>query len=60
MSNGTNCENCMYYIYDEEFDCYECQVYLDEDELARFLGASIYHCPHFKFNDEYKIVRKQI
>ena len=24
------CENCAYYDYDEEYECYECGVNLDE------------------------------
>lgn len=60
MSGKTNCESCLNYIYDEEYDCYECNVYLDEDEMGKFLGNSFYHCSHFQYNDEYKIVRKQM
>lgn len=57
---GTNCEYCMNYIFDDECNCYICDVNLDEDEMVRFLGDSYYNCPHFQFNDEYKIVRKQM
>jgi hypothetical protein len=46
-------------VYDEEYDCYVCQVNLDEDDMGRFLSNTAFHCPHFQFNDEYKIVRKQ-
>ena len=60
MSVSTNCESCMNYMYDEDYDCYVCQVNLDEDDLGRFLSNSVMLCPHFQFNDEYKIVRKQI
>jgi len=60
LESKTNCESCLNYIYDEECDSYECQVYLDEDEIGKFLGDSYYNCPHFQFNDEYKIVRKQM
>lgn len=55
-----NCECCLNYVYDEEYEYYECQVYLDEDEMVRFLEDSFHNCPYFQINDEYKIVRKQI
>lgn len=61
MSNY--CENCSNYTYDDESDCYICNMPLDEDEMARFIsspqGAGGYTCPYFDFYDEYKIVRKQ-
>lgn len=60
MKQGTNCESCMHYVFDEEYDCYVCQVNLDEDDMGRFLSNTVMNCPHFQFNDEYKIVRKQI
>jgi hypothetical protein len=59
MSGADNCENCNYFVYDEEYDNYVCTVNLDEDDLERFMSYSTFHCPHFQFQDEYKIVRKQ-
>ena len=47
-------------LYDEEYEEYECQVYLDEDELARFLTSDYKCCPYYQGGDEYKIVRKQM
>ena len=38
----------------------ECQVNLDEDDLARMLSGSSDSCPYFQMDDEYKIVRKQM
>ena len=35
MAGQTNCESCANYIYDEESDCYCCEVDLDEDEMYR-------------------------
>ena len=55
-----NCESCFNYCYDEEYDCYECQMSLDEDEMVRFLQDTFDNCPYFQMNDEYKIVRKQM
>lgn len=60
MKEPVNCENCINYTYDDELDCYVCLVNLDEDDMVRFLSSSVMNCPHFQFNDEYKIVRKQI
>ena len=55
-----NCESCVFYDYDEEYDCYECGVNLDQDELARFLSGHTNSCPYYRFYDEYKSVHKQI
>ena len=49
-----------YYWIDEEDGTGECQVNLDEDDLARMLSGSADSCPYFQMYDEYKIVRKQI
>lgn len=55
----TACENCSNYSYDEEMDCYYCEVNLDEDEMARFMSSQEFACPYFRFDDEYGVVRKQ-
>lgn len=60
MSNQTSCEYCSNYIYDEDYEYYECQVNMDEDDLARLMMGSRDGCPYFQFNDEYRIVRKQM
>ena len=56
----TTCETCMYFEYDDEFECYVCQMNLDEDEMFRFMQNTFDNCPYYKFGDEYTIVRKQI
>ena len=48
MSAKTNCDYCINYIYDEETECYECAVSLDEDEMDRFLSHSFRECPYFQ------------
>ncbi len=53
------CENCAYYDYDEEYDCYVCNANLDEDDLCRFMQGSNTECPYYTPYDEYKVVRKQ-
>lgn len=55
-----NCESCMYYEYDEDYECYMCQMDMDEDETAHLLLEKHYACPYYRFGDEYTIVRKQI
>ncbi len=55
----TNCETCVFYDYDIDFDTYICTVNLDEDELARFVGGTAQNCPYYRFYDEYNSVQKQ-
>lgn len=50
----------MYYEYDYELGFYVCDMDLDEDETARFIGGSFSDCPYYRPGDEYTIVRKQI
>lgn len=42
------------------YECYTCEVDLDEDEMARFLQDKFYNCPYYQLGDEYRIVRKQM
>ena len=53
------CENCSYYIFDNENEEFYCSASLDEDEMFRFLSGNKKECPYFNFYDEYSIVRKQ-
>lgn len=55
----SNCETCANYFYDDESECYCCDVSLDEDEMVRFMTGNTSACPYYDFYDEYKIVRKQ-
>lgn len=54
-----NCENCVYYVFDEDSGFYLCEQDLDEDEMRRFLKGDYPDCPYFRNNDEYEVVRKQ-
>ncbi len=58
--NPRNCESCEFYDYDEELDAYVCDMRLDEDEMADFVGGNTGSCPYYRFYDEYKSVHKQI
>lgn len=60
MKSRTNCEYCMNYSYDEFYECYVCEVDLDEDEMARFMTNTFAGCPYFRYGDEYRIIRKQM
>ncbi len=61
MSSGfSGCESCSHYVYNEEYECYECLVNLDEDETARFLSGTLESCPYYSNDDEYRIVRRQM
>lgn len=57
---ATSCESCGNFVYDEDYECYTCEVDLDEDEMARFLQDKFYDCPYYQLGDEYRIVRKQM
>lgn len=55
----SGCEFCMHYEYDEEYDCYDCIIDMDEDEILRIYTDKHRGCPYFRPGDEYTIVRKQ-
>ncbi len=59
MAEFSGCESCTNYVYNEDYECYECLVNLDEDEFAKFMTGSLESCPYYSRDDEYKIVRKQ-
>ena len=52
------CENCYYYDYDEEFDCYTCLMQIDQDDMARVMEHHT-RCPYFRQGDDYYLARKQ-
>ena len=56
----SNCESCVFYDYDEDWDSYVCTMNLDEDEMVRFLSGHNNSCPYYRYYDEYKSVQKQI
>lgn len=53
------CDTCAYYVYDEEWEEYVCELNLDEDEYARLVQGHYRKCPYYRDGDEYKIARKQ-
>ena len=48
MSGRSNCEDCIHYCYDEEYDCWYCEQELDEDEMVRFLERRNDACPFYR------------
>lgn len=56
----SSCETCVNYVYDEDYECYTCEQDLDEDEMGKFLSSSVDHCPYYRLDDEYQIVRHQM
>ena len=60
MAKRSNCEDCMHYTYDEEYDCYSCEQSLDEDEMERFLRADYRDCPYYHpGSSDYYLAAKQ-
>jgi hypoxanthine phosphoribosyltransferase len=57
---ANNCETCVNYEYDEEYDYYVCAKNLDVDEMYRFIKGDFRDCPYYQFGDEYQIVKKQM
>lgn len=55
----TNCDECAFYVYNDDFECYQCEINMDEDEMYRFMSASDYTCPYFRAEDDYFLARKQ-
>ena len=47
------CETCVFYLYDEDYDDYVCDMDLDEDEMSRFLSSDTGDCPFWRPGDDY-------
>ena len=56
----SSCEMCEYYLYDDEYDYYYCDMDLDEDEMYDFITGNIGDCHYFRYRNEYRYVNKQI
>lgn len=56
----SNCDSCVNYVYDEDYESYSCLVNLDEDEMYRFLTGTQQACPYYRLDDEYEVVKHQI
>ena len=52
---ASNCESCVNYVYDDEMECYCCDMNLDEDDMVKFLTGSFDNCPYYRLDDEYAV-----
>ena len=59
-NRSTNCESCVNYVYDEDYEYYVCEANLDEDDMMRFLTSQTFSCPYYQSDDEYRVVRHQM
>ena len=55
-----NCDDCIYFEYDEDEEGYLCTVNMDEDDYARLLQGLRTSCPYYRHEDEYQVVRHQM
>ena len=53
------CDTCAFYVYDEEYDTYLCDMNMDEDDYVRICSGRYYRCPYYRNGDEYAVVKKQ-
>lgn len=58
-SSSGSCDTCSFYVYDEDYEDYMCQVNMDEDDVVRLMTDQKYTCPYYQYDNEYLIVRKQ-
>ena len=56
----SSCETCAFYIYDDEYEAYLCDMNMDEDDYMRIMSDRYYQCPYYRNGDEYAVVRKQM
>lgn len=56
---AVDCNTCSFYVYDEEYEEYSCQVNMDEDDYVRLMTQDRYACPYYQLDNEYMIARKQ-
>ena len=54
------CETCAFYVYDDEYGAYLCDMNMDEDDCVRIMTDRHYQCPYYRNGDEYAVVRKQM
>lgn len=54
------CDTCVNYVYDDDYECYCCEMNLDEDEFARFMADAMRDCPYYQLDNEYLVVRHQM
>ncbi len=60
MSESAECVSCSYYVYNDDYEEYECLASFDEDEYAALLSGRYKNCPYYRRDDEYGVVKKQM
>ena len=58
--SGDICEECNNYMYDDEEECYVCDMNLDEDDMYKFLTGNNKDCPYYQSDNEYEVVKHQM
>ena len=53
------CETCVWYVYDEDYDDYICDMDLDEEEIYIIMADDTRACPYWRPGDDYITARKQ-
>ena len=48
----TSCETCAFYVYDDEYGAYLCDMNMDEDDYVRIMSDRYYQCPYYRNGDE--------
>ena len=56
---SSKCESCNFFVYDELYDDYVCDMDFAEDEMIRFLSSHTDSCPYWRPGDEYITAKKQ-
>jgi hypothetical protein len=59
-TSSSECESCAYYFYDDEYEEQYCDIDMDEDDACRLMEHPESHCPYYRNNDEYAVVRHQM
>lgn len=60
MKSDHSCASCLYYVCDEDYEEYICDMNMDEDDYVRLMSNSREACPYYRNGDEYRVVRKQM
>ena len=60
MKEVSNCDSCINFVYDDEDECYVCDMNLDEDDMVRFLTGTFDNCPYYQLDNEYLIVPSDV
>lgn len=54
-----SCDTCAYYVYDDDYEGYVCDIDMDEDDFQRLMQDRHFNCPYYTNGDEYRVVRRQ-